>query len=436
MTKTAQRKAKAPTRKANLTVDRAVKAVKWKEGDPTQFLVKSEFHPGFYMRVSKGDTKAWFYRYTFKGRVRRLPLGRYPGIGCAKAFHRYEKARDLLKAGTDPLGLKQAKQATERRENARQALTLSVLFHKHFWPRYATKKRTARNDKHYFTVKIEPVIGGLPADSITPDDVERLIRPLERKGFSTGRLTLALLRKLYNWAVLPESAPVPGDGPLLDMNVANPCRLYRLDRNNKPAPIDRYLRDQEISIIWHSLGDGNPDRILKLQLLTGCRVSEVCGMAEDELDRDAMEWSIPAERSKNNRPHLVPLTNQMLELIGPTANSFIFPSSSKSGHTTSSGPIQCIKRHCKALGIKNVSTHTMRRTFITNMARLNVPVEIRNRLTNHADQSVDGIYNQHDYLEQKRSALQRWERHLRGIITGVPIDSNVVQMEKINTQLG
>ena len=158
-------------------------------------------------------------------------------------------------------------------------------------------------------------------------------------------------------------------------------------------------------------------------------------MTETELDRDAMEWSIPAERSKNNRSHLVPLTDHMLELIGPPSDDFIFSAPSKSGHTTSSGPIQCIKRNCKLVGIKNVSTHTMRRTFITNMARLNVPTEIRNRLTNHADQSVDGIYNQHDYLEQKRDALKRWGGHLHRIIAGVPSGSNVVPMESRNAKL-
>ena len=157
-------------------------------------------------------------------------------------------------------------------------------------------------------------------------------------------------------------------------------------------------------------------------------------MTETELDRDAMEWSIPAERSKNNRPHLIPLTDHMLALIGPPSESFIFLSVSKSGHTTSSGPIQRIKRQCQALGIGNVSTHTMRRTFITNMARLGIPTEIRNRLTNHADQSVDGVYNQHDYLEQKHDALIRWDRQLRAIISGIPSDSKVVSLEKRQSQ--
>jgi integrase len=382
------------------------------------------------MRVSKGNTKAWFYRYTFKGKVRRTPLGRYPSTGTAKAFKLYSDARDLLKAGTDPQAAKDAEQLAEQRESERQAFTLSVLFDDHYWPLYAINKRTAKNDKHYFTVKIKPALGAIPADSVTPVDVERLIRPIERAGFSTGRLTLALLRKMYNWAVLPDSAVVAGDGPLLDSSVANPCRLYRLNEKNKPAPVVRFLKDQEIASLWNSLGEGNSDRILKLQLITGCRVSEVCGMTECELDREAREWSIPAERSKNEREHLVPLTDQMLELIGPPAEGFIFPAASKSGHTTIFGAIQCVKRHCEALGITDVGTHTMRRTFITNMARLNVPTEIRNRLTNHADQSVDGIYNQHDYLEQKRTALERWDRRLRIIFAGESADSNVVSIGK------
>ena len=91
-------------RVANLTVDRVVKSLKWKEGDPNQFEVKSEGHPGYYLRVSKGGTKSWIYRYTFKGRVRHLPLGRYPSTGCADAFSLYGQARELQKAGVDPLG--------------------------------------------------------------------------------------------------------------------------------------------------------------------------------------------------------------------------------------------------------------------------------------------------------------------------------------------
>ena len=170
---------KTSKRKANLTVHRAVKSLKWQDGDPVQYEVKSHGHPGYYIRISKGGTRTWIYRYTFKGHVQNLPLGRYPHIGCAEAFTLYKDARELLKAGTAPLAQKKAEQAAEERESDRSAFTVSVLFHDHYWPRFATKKRTARNDWHYFTVKIEPVLGDSPADSVTPDEVERLIRPIE-----------------------------------------------------------------------------------------------------------------------------------------------------------------------------------------------------------------------------------------------------------------
>lgn len=403
-------------RKKNLTVDLVVKALKWTEGDPVQFEVKDVAHPGFYIRVSKGGTKQWQYRYTFKGRVRRMTLGHYPGTRCADAFREYKKARKLRKSGIDPLAERDAEQEAKRRETERQALTLSVLFHDHFWPRYAISKRTARNDMHYFKVKIEPVLGRFPADSITPDDVERLIRPIECKGFNTGRLTLAVLRKMYNWAVMPESAVVAGEGAILDSNVANPCRLYRLSDKNKPRPIDRHLKNDEIRQLWCSLSDSNSARILKLQLLTGCRVSEVTGMVEGELDRDVGEWVIPGSRTRNKRSHLVPLTDSMLDLIGPPSSNFVFSANSSKGHTTYSGPRQLMARLCSGLGIKDIGTHTMRRTFVTNMARLDVPLEIRDRLTNHTNQAIDGRYNMHDYLSEKKKALEKWDRALREIV--------------------
>jgi len=416
MTEKSKAKPEVAIQKVNLTNAMVVKSLKWQPGDPAQFLVKSKDNPGLYMRISKANTKAWFYRFTFEGWVRRMPLGRFPSTTCADALKLYEDAYNDLKAGIDPLAERDAEREAEQRESKRQALTLSVLFQDHYWPRYAKRKRTARNDDHYFKKKIEPTLGALPADSITPDDVERLIRPIERKGYNTGRLTLALLRKMYNWAVMPESAKVEGDGAILDSSVANPCRLYRLAKDNKPEPIDRHLKNDEIKKLWNRLSDSNSARILKLQLLTGCRVSEVSGMKEVELDRGANEWIIPGSRTKNKRSHLVPLTKAMIEIIGPPSDGFVFPAKSKAGHTTYSGPQQCMDRLCDDLGIEDVCTHTMRRTFITNMARLNVSLEIRDRLTNHANLTIDGRYNMHDYLPQKRKALMKWDRELHRIV--------------------
>lgn len=402
-------------RRANLTCERAVKALKWQVGDPAQFEIKDNDHHGYYLRMSRGGAKTWMYRYRLKGQLRRINFGRYPFIDCLQAFTAYHAAWTQVIGGVDIAAQMAKEKAAEQERPQAEPLTLSELFHDHYYPRYASTKKSKRNDWHYFTKKVEPGLGERVATEITPEDVEGLIRPLEVAGFTTGRLTLALLRKMYNWAMEPVSAERPGEGALLAENRQNPCRHYRLDPANKPKPIDRYLKADEIRRIWNALGEDNASRILKLQLLTGCRVGEVCGMHESELDREAKEWIIPAERVKTGRPHLVPLTDTMLGLIGPPGDGVVFKAKSKSGFPTNYAINQRLKRVCKKLSIDNVSTHTMRRTFITHLARMGVTTELRNRLTNHADQSVDAIYCQHDYSRERRNILVMWDQEMLSI---------------------
>lgn len=398
-----------PTKRtADLTNDLVVKNLKVGPGDPKRFEVKCEGKPGFYLRVSIGGTKTWLYRYTLAGNLRRLPLGRYPSVSCSGAFSAYEAARERVKGGEDVY-------LTDGATKHRESLTLSVLFHEHYFPRYAKKKRTAHNDRRYFEGKIEPTLGHKPATSITPSDVEKLLRPMERSTYTTARLTLAVLRKMFNWAVLPESAPVAGAAPVLPDDTLNPCRIYRL--GEAPKPPMRVLSNSELRTLWALLSDSHSDRIVRLQLLTGCRVSEVCGMAEEELYREEREWVIPAARSKNKREHVVPLTDQMLAEIGEEREGLIFDADTAAGHTMSSGPYQSLRRICDAQGIKGVGTHTLRKTFVTNLARLGVHRDLRDRLTNHADPTVDGRhYNAFDYLQQKRDALELWGKTLREIV--------------------
>ena len=156
-------------------------------------------------------------------------------------------------------------------------------------------------------------------------------------------------------------------------------------------------------------------------------------MRESELDREAKEWNLPISRSKTKRPLNVPLTDRMMQLIGPPVEDYIFKASSKSGHTTASGAFQSLSRHCESLGMEAVGTHTLRRTFITNMARLGVPIEIRNRLTNHKDPSIDALYNQHDYLQERRTALCKWDRKLTSILEHAEAAStNVIHIDRVS----
>jgi integrase len=351
-----------------------------------------------------------------------VSIGKYPGTTCEGAFRRYDRARMEVQAGRNPAEKRRELFREEKERERIEYLTVNSLFYDHFLPRYAkVKKRTWINDELYFRTRINPAFGDHPANAVTPGDIERLLRALEVEHHATARLTLATLRKMYNWASEYASAVTPGEGPLLE--ILNPCRHYKLGA--PPPPPMRVLKHSEIRAIWNRLGKSNSDRIIRFQFLTGCRVSEAAGMRELELDREAMQWVLPAARSKNGRSLVIPLTALMLHNIGPGSieSEFVFPASSRSGHTTGTGVLQAIKRYCRELGIEGVGTHTLRKTFITQMATLNVSREVRDRLTNHADPSVDARhYNAHDYLTEKLDALRKWETALTKIVSP-PIDN-------------
>ena len=146
-------------RKADLTNNNAVKALRWIEGDPVQFEVKDNTRTGFYLRVSKRGTKRWYFRYKKNKKLRAYSLGNYPGTTCAMAFIAYENARKSVGKGGDPYQELKQQQHEEKLIQEKEQLTLSALFHDNYYPRYSIPNlRTSINDKIYFETKIEPAI--------------------------------------------------------------------------------------------------------------------------------------------------------------------------------------------------------------------------------------------------------------------------------------
>src|SRR5262249_2527237 len=88
--------------------------------------------------------------------------------------------------------------------------------------------------------------------------------------------------------------------------------LTECDGLHPPSLDQRTLTDDEIRQLWKSLPDDGPDdgigRALRLCLITGQRLGEVCGLSASELDLRTRAWNIPAARTKNGNAHSVPLT--------------------------------------------------------------------------------------------------------------------------------
>jgi integrase len=181
---------------------------------------------------------------------------------------------------------------------------------------------------------------------------------------------------------------------------------------------DRILNDDEIRALWQAtLGDGlgRFGRLVRVLLLTGQRREEVAGMRWSEIEGDI--WTVPAQRAKNGKPNDVPLTASFHgELNGITPlGDFVF---GRRGDKPFSG-FSKAKRELddavrKILGETAHSTkskpwvlHDLRRTARSLLSRAGVGADVGERVLAHTISGIRGVYDRHQYVEEKRDALQR-----------------------------
>jgi integrase len=222
------------------------------------------------------------------------------------------------------------------------------------------------------------------------------------------------LRSIMRWAV------ARGD---LDRNP--------MDGMKKPATSrsrTRVLSDDEIRELWNDLPKTLSkskacQRIIQLCLVTAQRVGEVSGMRRDELDLKNKLWSLPGTRTKNSFPHSVALSDLAIRIINEALaaagnSAFVFPSNGDA--LPPMAVARTIGRAQERFGIAQWSAHDLRRTAITNMARLGVLPIVLGHVANHRTTTKAGItlgvYAHHDYSNETRQALDQWSAHLANVI--------------------
>ena len=276
---------------------------------------------------------------------------------------------------------------------------------------------------------LEEIKGGLaerwrdkPLAEIAAADVRALLSETRRavpgrearagRGAASRRRALhAALSKFYSWAAADYDIP------------GNPCE--KLGRK-APKARDRKLSDDEVRLFWAACDQlGEPfGPLFKLLLLTGQRRDEVARMSHAELSGDGKTWTLPGERTKNHREHAVPLASAAREIIRNVRRiagcKYVFTTN---GRTPVSG-FSKAKRHLDALAagtIPNWRLHDLRRTCASSMAELGVPLQVTEKVLNHVSGSLGGIvsvYHVHDYLKERREALERWAAHVERLVSG------------------
>jgi integrase len=380
---------------------------------------------GFAVRVTASGGRHYLAQYTHNGIRRRMSIGSYDQVALAEARDVAREIFGRVARGEDPaLDRQQQRQAKTNELTFGSLLDRWKALHLDINRRPAYAKSAMHVLQNHFKAYLDRDVVEL--------DRKAVLQVIDR-ATAVGKTGLAGNLILcggaaFGWAIKRGMVEV------------NP---FKQQPRPKPVQRERVLTDEELRKVWLATG-GNAafHKIIRVLMLTGQRRSEVAGMTWAELSEDLSTWTIPANRSKNHKPHIVPLTPMVQDIIrsGPAGRprdiaqrivrdaALVFP-----GTQGTISSFYCNKVNLdRDSGTSDWRIHDLRRTVATNLQKVGVKLEVTEAVLGHVSGSragIVGVYQTHDYDDEKRAALNAWAKRLMAIVEGRPASAgNVVTM--------
>lgn len=375
-----------------------VKVRSAKPGDKPYKLTDGE---GMHLMVHPNGSKYWRLQYRFDGKQKMLALGIYPEISLSEARHRRDEAKRQVANAIDPSEQKkvekQARKATV--ENTFKAIALE--WHEYKRPNWS--KGYAEDLMEAFENDIFPDIGKRPIAEIKPLEILSSLRKLEKRGvLDKLRKIRQACNQVFRYAIVTGRAE---NNPASELASALTAP--------KSVHYPHLLADELPAFLQALAGySGSPTTRLatRILMLTGVRTIELRMAEWKEFDFDKRVWEVPVERMKMRRPHLVPLSDQVIsalrEIQAITGRyNLVFPGRNDITKPMSEASInQVLKRigyHGKATG------HGFRHTMSTILHEQGYNTAWIELQLAHVDKNtIRGTYNHAQYLEQRREMLQ------------------------------
>lgn len=373
---------------------------------------------GLYLEVSPAGGKWWRLKYRFGGKEKRLSLGTYPDTTLAEARDKREAARKLLAADVDPSEQRKAEKAanTERAANSFEALAREWFAkRKRGWAENHSSKIFRRLEKDIF-----PWIGGRPINDITPPELLKVLRRIESRGaLETAHRARATCGQVFRYAVATGRAE---RDPAADLQGA----LESVPKNHLASITDPKAIGELLRAIEGYQGDYATRYALKLAPLVFTRPGELRGAEWSEIDLEAAEWRIPAERMKMKAVHIVPLASQSVEILRELhaisgARRFVFPSVRSPRRCMSENTITAALRRLGYSG-KEMTGHGFRSMASTRLNEMGWNRDAIERQLAHAERDpVRAAYNYAEHLPERRRMMQAWADYLDGLKEGATV---------------
>jgi integrase len=358
--------------------------------------------PGFGIRLRATGARTWLVQYAIAGKTRRLTLGSTDVLDPGKAREAAKDALAKVRLGGDPANDKQIVRAAA-------ANTLGSLL-----PIFLARQKAKLKPRSYVETERHLVgyasaLHARPVSAIDRREIAALLAALgQERGPAAANRTRASLSALFTWTAKEGFCE------------ANPVSFT--NKAVEKGDRERVVADSELAAIWYALGDDHYSIILRLLLLTGCRREEIGALRWSEIDPEAALITLPGERTKSSKPHLVPLPPIALDIIraqpqrsdaAGRPRDLIFGHGDGGFQGWSRAKDELDKRLAAAgTPVTDWTLHDFRRTLSTTLhERFGIGPHVVESALGHIaghKAGVAGTYNKAVYLAERRRALERW----------------------------
>ena len=296
--------------------------------------------------------------------------------------------------------------AAEKREARRRLVTDRVD------DLVPSKRRSAAEITRILKREIVGRWGSRSVHDVTRRDVIELVSEIVDRGAPVAaNKTLQMAKTFFTWCA---------GRAIIDRS---PCEGVK--QPTREVPRDRVLSDDELGrVIRAARQIGGPyGGIVELLALTAQRREEVAQMTWDELDLEKQVWTIPGTRTKNGKPHIVHLSDIVLRVIDarPKTGRYVFGTGDKPLRNF----VHAKPKLDKKAGVSGWRVHDLRRTAISGMARLGVAPHVADKILNHTAGTISGVaavYQRHEFMAERKEALDAWARHVAGQSRALSLD--------------
>ncbi|WP_116474809.1 tyrosine-type recombinase/integrase [Zobellella maritima] len=371
---------------------------------------------GLYFCYRKNfATPKWKFRYKLAGKSRSMWIGTYTDLSLAKAR---EVARGLsakVALGHDVAAEKQDRKAEALAKIAaeKNAVTVAMLAEEYFSRQIVGRWKHPNIVRSRIDKDIRPHLGKLKVEEVKPRHVDDMLQAIVKRGAPTiANDVLRWVRRMFDYAIKRGMAEY------------NPASAFDLsDAGGKEDARDRALGRDELATLFKAMKTAKGFSVqneltVKLLLLLCCRKMELCAAPWSEFDLDAGVWYLPGERTKTGTPIDIPLPPLALEWLGELkrmscGSTWVLPARKMQNRmiphiVESTLPVTLSKLRPYLDGMEAFTVHDLRRTARTQLAALGVDPVVAERCLNHKIRGVEGIYNRHQYFEERKGALLRW----------------------------